>query len=208
MRGWDRWFIGRDGNPSLQFQFAEAFLRYAAFGKPDPNYDIRRFDFDKDPARLDDMRMLMNADNPDLSDFHSRGGKLIMYHGWADPSLTPLMSVDYYDRAAKANGPETSNFFRLFMVPGMFHSTRGRRRSPGRAQRTDQLGRGRQGTRHDRCNAGRGQQGHALAPALSLSAGRALRRRRQHRRCEELHLPAAGLDLTGAFAPRRSSTRL
>ncbi len=63
----------------------------------------------------------MNANNPDLSDFRSRGGKLIMYHGWADPALTPLMSVDYYERALKANGPETSDFFRLFMVPGMFH---------------------------------------------------------------------------------------
>jgi len=121
VRGWDRWFIGRDGNPPLQVQFAEAFLRYAAFERPDPNYDIRRFDFDKDPARLGEMRMLMNADNPDLANFRSRGGKLIMYHGWADPALTPLMAVDYFDRAVKANGPETNNFFRLFMVPGMFH---------------------------------------------------------------------------------------
>jgi hypothetical protein len=44
-----------------------------------------------------------------------------MYHGWADPALTPYMSVDYYERALKANGPQTKDFFRLFMVPGMFH---------------------------------------------------------------------------------------
>ena len=64
---------------------------------------------------------MLNANNPDLSDFRSRGGKLIMYHGWADPALTPYMSVDYYERALKANGPQTKDFFRLFMVPGMFH---------------------------------------------------------------------------------------
>jgi feruloyl esterase len=44
-----------------------------------------------------------------------------MYHGWADTALTPLMGVDYYERAVQANGPDTGNFFRLFMVPGMFH---------------------------------------------------------------------------------------
>jgi feruloyl esterase len=122
VRGWERWIITSDGAQPLQLAFAEAFLRYAGFGiKSDPTYDVRKFDFDKDPARLEEMRALLNANNPDLSDFRSRGGKLIMYHGWADPALTPLMGVDYYERAVQANGPETGNFFRLFMVPGMFH---------------------------------------------------------------------------------------
>ena len=120
-RGWNRWFIGQNGEPPRQLLYAETFFRYAGFGKPDPNYDVHRFDFDKDPARLDEMRALVNANNPDLSDFRSRGGKLIMYHGWADPALTPYMSVDYYERALKASGPQTKDFFRLFMVPGMFH---------------------------------------------------------------------------------------
>jgi feruloyl esterase len=120
-RGWNRWFIGQNGEPPRQLLYAETFFRYAAFGKPDPNYDVHHFDFDKDPARLDEMRTLINANNPDLSGFRSRGGKLIMYHGWADPALTPYMSVDYYERALKANGPQTKDFFRLFMVPGMFH---------------------------------------------------------------------------------------
>jgi len=44
-----------------------------------------------------------------------------MYFGWADTALTPHMAVDYYDRALAANGSETKDFFRLFMVPGMFH---------------------------------------------------------------------------------------
>jgi feruloyl esterase len=44
-----------------------------------------------------------------------------MYHGWADPALTPLMSVDYYERALAANGADTPNFFRLFIIPGMLH---------------------------------------------------------------------------------------
>ena len=121
VRGWDQWFIGRAGTPSRHFLFSETFFRYLGFGKADPSYDLRRFDIDKDPARLTEMRQLMNADNPDLSQFRSRGGKLVMYHGWADPALTPLMSIDYYEQAQKANGGETEDFFRLFVVPGMFH---------------------------------------------------------------------------------------
>jgi Tannase and feruloyl esterase len=44
-----------------------------------------------------------------------------MYFGWADTALTPYMAVDYYEKALAVNGPETKDFFRLFMVPGMFH---------------------------------------------------------------------------------------
>ncbi|MGQ3030828.1 MAG: tannase/feruloyl esterase family alpha/beta hydrolase, partial [Ferrovibrionaceae bacterium] len=43
------------------------------------------------------------------------------YFGWADPALMPRMGVDYYEKAVAANGPGTRDFFRLFMVPGMFH---------------------------------------------------------------------------------------
>jgi Tannase and feruloyl esterase len=44
---------------------------------------------------------------------------LIVTYGWADPILEPLMGVHYYERAERANGPATRDFFRLFMVPGM-----------------------------------------------------------------------------------------
>ena len=119
--GWDRWLIGRDGGKSLQLAFAESFMRYMAFGKPDPSYDVKTFDFEKDPDRMGDIRRLLNATDPDLSAFRGRGGKLLMYFGWADAALTPFMAIDYYEKALAANGPDTRDFFRLFMVPGMFH---------------------------------------------------------------------------------------
>jgi len=119
--GWDPWLIGRDGGKSLQLAFAESFMRYMAFGKPDPSYDVKSFDFEKDPDRMGDIRRLLNATDPDLSAFRSRGGKLLMYFGWADAALTPFMAIDYYEKALATNGPDTRDFFRLFMVPGMFH---------------------------------------------------------------------------------------
>src|SRR5207245_10146643 len=59
--------------------------------------------------------------DPDLTAFRNRGGKLLMYFGWADTALTPFMAIDYYEKALARNGPDTRDFFRLFMVPGMFH---------------------------------------------------------------------------------------
>ena len=64
---------------------------------------------------------MLDATNPDLSAFRSRGGKILMYFGWADTALPPMMGVDYYEKALANNGPDIPDFFRLFMVPGMFH---------------------------------------------------------------------------------------
>ena len=36
-------------------------------------------------------------------------------------ALPPLMGIDYYEKAVARNGADTPDFFRLFMVPGMFH---------------------------------------------------------------------------------------
>ena len=60
-----------------------------------------------------------------MSAFRARGGKLIMTYGWADQVLQPLMGVHYYESALKKNGPETPEFLRLFMVPGMQHCAGG-----------------------------------------------------------------------------------
>jgi feruloyl esterase len=119
---WDQWLIGRDGGPSIQLVFAEAFLKYAAYpAPPNPSATLAEFDFDRDPERMGEVRALLNADDPDLAAFRQRGGRMIMYHGWADTALSPLMSIDYYQRALAATGPDTDRFFRLFMVPGMAH---------------------------------------------------------------------------------------
>lgn len=109
--------------PSLQLTFSESFLKYMAFEvDPGPDYDWRTFNFDTDTPRLAYMSSLLNANNPDLSTFKARGGKIIHYHGWADTALNPLMSVNYYEDVLNLMGvEETMDFYRLYMVPGMFH---------------------------------------------------------------------------------------
>jgi feruloyl esterase len=64
----------------------------------------------------------VNATNPDLGPLKQRGGKIIHYHGWADPGVTALMSIDYYESVVeKLGSQETRDFYRLFLIPGMFH---------------------------------------------------------------------------------------
>ena len=53
--------------------------------------------------------------------FQKRGGKLLMYHGWADPVVPPENTIQYYEGVERRSGGDTGSFLRLFMVPGMYH---------------------------------------------------------------------------------------
>jgi feruloyl esterase len=89
----------------------------------DPAWDFRTFDFDKDVAYADAKLAHMAAIDPDLSAFRDRGGKIVMYTGWADPVAAPLDVIKYYDAVTKKMGGsgKTEAFFRFFMAPGMGH---------------------------------------------------------------------------------------
>src|SRR6202012_1165744 len=82
---------------------------------------IQKFDVNKDYENLAFTRQVLDAVDTDLSAFRQRGGKLLMYFGWADPQLNPRVAVEYYDQVVGRMGDSTGDFFRLFMAPGMFH---------------------------------------------------------------------------------------
>lgn len=74
--------------------------------------------FFQDNARV--VGPVMATDNPDLSAFKARGGKLMLYHGWADNLIMPQGTTRYYERVKQTMG-DVSDFARLYMVPGMGH---------------------------------------------------------------------------------------
>lgn len=115
----------RPGSPSADFGLAENTMRYLVHNPPKPDYDCSTFDFDRDIPMLDAWSRLADAKNPDLSKFRKRGGKLLMTYGWSDPVLQPMAGIKYYEKALNVNGPDTTEFFRLFMIPGMSHCSGG-----------------------------------------------------------------------------------
>ncbi|MBN2339271.1 MAG: tannase/feruloyl esterase family alpha/beta hydrolase [Acidobacteria bacterium] len=124
--GWLNMIVSaQPGGKSADFGLAEDTMRYLVHKPPKPDYDYRTFDFDQDIGMLERWGTLADAKDPDLGKFRRRGGKLLMTYGWADSILQPRMGIRYYEEAVRKNGPGTSDFFRLFMVPGMSHCSGG-----------------------------------------------------------------------------------
>jgi len=69
---------------------------------------------------LASIAAVVNATNPDLSQFRNHGGKLIQYAGWADAAIAPESGLDYYAKVTRLMG-DVHDFYRVFMVPGMSH---------------------------------------------------------------------------------------
>jgi hypothetical protein len=114
---WDLWIFGI----RAQSQFANHFFGSFVWG--DPKWDFHSFDFATDVNRTDaQLGAIINSDNPDLSAFAARGGKLIIFQGWADAAVTPLGTIKYYQNIQQKMGTESAQrFARLFMAPGMMH---------------------------------------------------------------------------------------
>ena len=94
----------------------------------DPEWTIDRFDFDRDIVRAEEVDDdTLNALDPDLTPFFSRGGKILVYHGWSDAQISPKNATQYYERMKDAVGNDqlVHDSYRLFMAPGMGHCAGG-----------------------------------------------------------------------------------
>jgi hypothetical protein len=124
-RGWAFWMTSAEPGKSEQYLYGVGAVAKMLY--QNPSWDFRTFDFDRDVKFMDEkLGPIRNATNADLKSFKDRGGKLIVYHGWSDPAIAPLSSVNYYESViAKMGHKDTGDFVRLYMVPGMQHCGNG-----------------------------------------------------------------------------------
>jgi feruloyl esterase len=117
--GWNANQIGIGAEPNFGSIFKWVF---------GPTWTYKNFDFHDDMASVDRLLApILNVTSPNTDAFRKSGGKLLMYHGWADALISPLTSIGYYNTlVSRAGGgarglAATQNYARLFMVPGMNH---------------------------------------------------------------------------------------
>jgi len=90
----------------------------------DPHWSAQTLNFDSDVAAADRADgEILNEIDPDLRKFQALGGKLLMFHGWSDPIIAPMESVQYFESVVAVMGSmdHTTSFVRLFMLPGVGH---------------------------------------------------------------------------------------
>lgn len=122
--GWNPWIVGpeeraeRTDFPSLQFGFGTEMFKYLVFN--DPDWDYSSYDYRDFMKETRYASAFLDATSTDYSAFKAHGSKMIIYHGWNDPALSALATIEHYEAAKKLDA-ELDNYIRLFMLPGVLH---------------------------------------------------------------------------------------
>jgi hypothetical protein len=120
---WSGWnYYGKPGGSSkapprlANMELPAQHGRYLAGAPVRQDIDALSFDFDHDPSTLSRSRQIYDATSFDLRAFKARGGKILMWHGWADGAIMATSSIGYFEGVRKFMGgrDKTEDFFRLF----------------------------------------------------------------------------------------------
>ncbi|WP_033342103.1 tannase/feruloyl esterase family alpha/beta hydrolase [Catenuloplanes japonicus] len=122
---WARWVTPTaTGAPAVAEGNATNALKYLAYPYARPTATLR--DLRYDSATFHEIARqagIYDASNPGLTAFRDAGGKLLLWHGWADQAISPYGTIAYYHAVTERMGgtDATQRFARLFMLPGVAH---------------------------------------------------------------------------------------
>ncbi|MEO3828589.1 tannase/feruloyl esterase family alpha/beta hydrolase [Actinomadura sp. B10D3] len=126
---WRDYVIAPAGKTSILGTLGLNYLKYmsswtnppSSFTLDDHRFDITTF------KKLRRMSGIYDSADPDLTRYRDRGGKLILWHGWADPGIPAQSTIAYYHAVTERMGglKATQEFARLFLFPGVYHCASG-----------------------------------------------------------------------------------
>ncbi|MCH6163832.1 tannase/feruloyl esterase family alpha/beta hydrolase [Streptomyces marispadix] len=119
---WVPWLAAPpDFGPTVAERLADGLLKYTMYPIGSPASSVADVPFTaREVRRISVEGRKTHAMNLDLSRFRAAGGKLILWHGWADQGIPPTTTVDYYRRLGSPKA-----WARLFMVPSVGHCSGG-----------------------------------------------------------------------------------
>ena len=119
--GWSTWITGPEPGKSLLAMFGTEYFSNMVYGAQ--GWDVSKAALESDlHAAKEKTSAALDANDPDLRQFRARGGKLIVYHGWQDPAIPAVSSIDYYDSVvARLGRADTESFVRLYLAAGIQH---------------------------------------------------------------------------------------
>ncbi|HEX6999517.1 MAG TPA: tannase/feruloyl esterase family alpha/beta hydrolase [Gammaproteobacteria bacterium] len=125
-----RWAGGITAPPG-QRAIAEGYASYRRYLHRDVALDSDMRKWRMDAAELAELQAglgaIYDSTDPDLAEFRAHGGKLVLWHGWADEAIPPHGTIAYWDAVGRAAGgaAERDEFVRLYMIPGLYHCSGG-----------------------------------------------------------------------------------
>ena len=114
---WNAWIAGTQ-EPSLFFLIGTGLYKYLVFN--DESWNYTRYDFKNYFRDTRIAAAFLDATRTDYSEFKKKKGKMIIYHGWNDPSISAYATIEHYDEAMQKD-KDLPSYIRLFLLPGVLH---------------------------------------------------------------------------------------
>ena len=124
---WTPWIVPASGpeSNSVDWGIATQTIKYLMGSGADPDLTINDIQFTSAyfAKLMNETAGIYDATDPDLTAFRDDGGKLILWQGLADPAISPVGTIAYYQAVENYMGgtAATQEFARLFMLPGVSH---------------------------------------------------------------------------------------